>query len=94
MIELPSQRIFFVARKNSRKIRRKNTSSVRMNAEALSGGYVEYDEDGDNNNPELEMSSFNGGIPNHRCSAAAGMRKASYEFSISFGSGSKGEDGG
>ena len=40
------------------------------------------------------MSSFNGGIPNHRCSAAAGMRKASYEFSISFGSGSKGEDGG
>ena len=70
-------RIFFVARKNSRKIRRKNTSSVRMNAEALSGGYVEYDEDngGCGDNPEMEMTSV------------AAMRKASYEFSISFGSG-------
>ena len=71
-------RIFFVARKNSRKIRRKNTSSVRMNAEALSGGYVEYDEDngGCGDNPEMEMTS-----------SVAAMRKASYEFSITLGSG-------
>ena len=77
-------RIFFVARKNSRKIRRKNTSSVRMNAEALSGN-VEYDEDGGGgDNPEMEMSSINGVGPNQHFSVG-GMRKASYEFSISFG---------
>ena len=76
-------RIFFVARKNSRKIRRKNTSSVRMNAEALSGN-VEYEEDGGGDNHEVEMSSMNGGGPNQHFSVG-GMRKASYEFSISFG---------
>ena len=63
-----------------------------MNAEALSGGYVEYDEDGGGggDNAEMEMSSIyggGGGGPNDSCSAAAGMRKASYEFGISFGSG-------
>ena len=89
-------RIFFVARKNSRKIRRKNTSSVRMNAEALSGGNLDCDEDGGvEGNPEFEMSSIYGsGAGPHHCSshaAPAGMRKASYEFSISFGKAEKGK---